>query len=95
MAKHGLAPDRMTTERLWTRVAGHLTTLHLMERNRDPLAARLLRIEELQAMVTELRHRGEQLPLVPQHSGDLTEEEEQRVWEAWHRTGPLERQESE
>lgn len=88
MPRYGLAVDRMSDVELWQRLAGHLSTSHLMARNRDPLAVRLLKLEEASAIVTELRGRGEQLPL----SAEQVNETWLKAFEAGFEVGHLEGQ---
>jgi len=57
----------MSDDALWQRLAGLLSTSHLMARNRDPLTARLLKIEECSAIVTELRIRRSTLSLLAEN----------------------------
>ena len=71
MPRMGLAADRMSTEQLWNSAIGGIMSLRLSMLNRDPLPLRLRRADEIERMLRELRHRGEQLPLVPQHQGRL------------------------
>lgn len=71
---YGLAPDRMSDADLWRRLESNIGVSHMMARNRDPLAARLQKLDECAAIAAELKVRGTQLALLPDRPLGATEQ---------------------
>ena len=74
MAQLGLAVDRMSEDQLYRRLQSELLACRLQIAARDRVHLVELRLRELERIVAELRHRGEQLPLVPQQPLGATEQ---------------------
>jgi hypothetical protein len=77
----------MSDADLWRRLESNIGVSHMMARNRDPLAARLQKLDECAAIVAELKLRGTQLALWPNAPLGATEQASVPSIATYNRTG--------
>lgn len=88
MPKYGFAPDHATDRELWNRLASELVVVRLSLEAGDLRSLAQHRLEGCSAIVSELRYRGEQLPLVPQQPVSDAFDAAGRAIRKWVEEGP-------